>query len=447
MIRALTVPAAAVVFVTAWVVELARLAVPDLLPVPIGAVLMGAFVVLAALRLRRATRILCLILISLAILMLALFGGWDGLIPALDRTAVFAAFFGTILILRGTADRRKEITASRKLFDAMSIKELSSAFLLGSHLVGALLVVGVLAVLAPIQSPDASDEDRRLAAESSLRGMCIAPLWSPFWIAMAVSYQHLPDVPLWHILAIGLVLSALGLVLAHVMYNRDLSVRRALAAMAAFVPVIPPVVISATVIVLLTSLTPLSTLQSVAVGTPILCGLALAPQGFRILGGLARDVGSGIERISDEVSLITIALVLGRVLQHAMAEAGATTWIDGLDLLPVALIAATVVAMTLAAVMGIHQFVSITVMLALLAPLTGDGPGMLSATVLMEAALIGWAFASMIGISAVSVAVGGTMFRVPMERLAFGPNLRYVAIFGVLCIVLLALLNRIMIGG
>jgi hypothetical protein len=63
----------------------------------------------------------------------------------------------------------------------------------------------------------------------------------------------------------------------------------------------------------------------------------------------------------------------------------------------------------------------------------------------MEATLIGWAFSSMTGLSAVSVAVASNMFGVSLEGLAYGPNLRFVAAFGIISIIGLTALNRLLI--
>ena len=58
-------------------------------------------------------------------------------------------------------------------------------------------------------------------------------------------------------------------------------------------------------------------------------------------------------------------------------------------------------------------------------------------TILMEAALVGWAFASMIGLTAVSTATASAMFGVPRGRLIFGPNLVFVGAFGVVSVLFL----------
>ncbi len=99
--------------------------------------------------------------------------------------------------------------------------------------------------------------------------------------------------------------------------------------------------------------------------------------------------------------------------------------------------------MAISSLAGIHQIVSMTVMLVLLVPLNSG----LADTVLMESALIGWAFASMIGISAVSVASAGSMFRVPLEQLVFGPNLKFVTVFGTGAILVLGAVNSFLFGS
>lgn len=62
---------------------------------------------------------------------------------------------------------------------------------------------------------------------------------------------------------------------------------------------------------------------------------------------------------------------------------------------------------------------------------------------MMVAGLVGWAFASMVGITAVSVAVASAMFDVPRQRLSYGPNPRYVAAFGAVAVSALTAVNAV----
>lgn len=427
-------------FVLIWLLALSRIAWPGVVPVWGGASLMIAYGVFVVGGLRRQTMVLCAVLAALAVPLAIAFNAWDAALRAVDGATIFPAFFGTIIVLRATADRRPETANARRMFDRLNEGQRSGAFLVASHLAGSILVVGVMAVLAPILGPDATDAQRRRGAEVCQRGMCLAPLWSPFWIAMAVAYQHLPAVPLWQVMALGLPMAAAGLMLSHMMFARGVGIAGLWRAVTTLGPIVPPVALCAAVITGLTSFTTLTTLQSVAVAIPLLCAGALLSQGRRILTGAVGGTWRGVASVADEVVLMTIALTLGRVLEQVLAATGATEWIGGLALPPASLIALTVVVMTLTSLVGIHQVVSMTVMLVVLVPLRSG----VADLVLMESALLGWGFASMVGISAVSVAMAGSMFQVPPERLVIGPNLKFVATYGVAAIVVLALVNTAM---
>ena len=310
---------------------------------------------------------------------------------------------------------------------------------MAAHLIGALLIVGVLAVLAPIQKNDASDQERRDAAEVCQRGMCLATLWSPFWLAMAVATQHLPNVPLWRIMALGLPMAAGGLLLSPVMFARGIGLGGLWRAVLALRPVVFPVALCAATITRLAGFTSLTTIQSVAIAVPPLCAIGLIGLGLRAMKSAAGDAVRCMATVADEIVLLTVALALGRVLELVLAEIGMTETIAALNPPALLLIAVTVIGITAASLAGIHQVVSMTVMLVLLAPLQSG----LSDLALMEAALVGWAFASMIGVSAVSVATAGSMFRIPMEQLVLGPNLKFVAVYGCAAILALGAVNSL----
>jgi hypothetical protein len=423
-----------------WVTVLVRLASPGVVPTEFVAALMGLYVLFSLPRLRRQTQILCGVLAAVTLVLAAAFDGWAAIPRAADGASIFAAFFGTIMILRATADRRPETANARRMFTDLDRGQQTGAFLVASHVIGALLVVGVMALLAPILGRDATPADRRSAAENCQRGMCLAPLWSPFWIAMAVAYQHLPLVPLWQIMLLGLPMAVAGLLLSHIMFARGVGLVALWRAILALRPIMVPVALCAAVITLLTSFTGLSTLQAVAVAVPPLCAAGLIVLGRRAASSAAASAYHGLANVGDEIVLMTVALALGRVLELVLAEFGVIAWIAAQNLPTLWLIALTVVGMTLTALIGVHQVVSMTVILVLLGPLQSG----LSDLVLMESALVGWAFASMVGVSAVSVAMAGSMFRVPMEQLVIGANLKFVAVYGVAIILALWAVNLAM---
>ncbi|CAN0460371.1 unnamed protein product, partial [Discosporangium mesarthrocarpum] len=266
--------------------------------------LMIVYVALSLNRLRRGTFILCVPLALLAVALAVWFDEWAGIMRGFQNGAVFMAFFGTIVLLRSVADQRPEISRARSLFTGLRTEETNGAFLVGSHIIGSVLVVGVLAVLAPILKNDIDDAGRRRAAEVSQRGMCLAPLWSPFWVAAAFAAQQIPGVPAWEIMALGLGMAVVGLILAHLMYARGVGLPDLWRAVRGFAPIVPSVAVCALMIAGLSSVAGLSTLQALIATIPLLAVATLfMTRGGHAPGAKARaiavDTWRGSSRVCD----------------------------------------------------------------------------------------------------------------------------------------------------
>ena len=422
-----------------WANELIRLVwSPPMLQTAAGW-LMIVFVMLSLPRIRRGTVYLCM---PLAVLTAGLALNFDqaaGVMRGFQDAAVFMAFFGSIVLLRTLADRRPEISRARDLFTSLRTEQINGAFLVGAHVIGSILVVGVMAILAPILKHDADAVTRRRAAEVSQRGMCLAPLWSPFWIASAFATQQLPGVPAWEIMSLGLAMAAVGMVLAHIMYARDVGLSDLWRALLGFAPIVPTVALCAALITGLSAVAGLSTLKALIATIPFLAVVTLIAASIATLRDVATETWRGSSRVSDEIVVVTAALVLGRVLQVAIGDIGIGDTVAALTIPTWGVIASVIFIMTLASLVGIHQLVSMIVVLVIVVPLdTG-----VNDTILMEATLIGWAFASMIGLTAVSTATASAMFGVPRIQLIFGPNLAFAAVFGALSVLLLSLVNSL----
>jgi len=420
-----------------WAMELLRLVwSPPELRTAAG-VLMILYTALALPRIRRATILLCLPLATVAVTLAAFFHHWEGIFRGFENASVFMAFFGSIVLLRAVADQRPEIHRARLLFTGLRAEQTNGAFLIGAHLIGSVLVVGAMAILAPILKRDADDETRRRAGEVSQRGMCLAALWSPFWVAAAFTAQQIPGVPAWEIMSLGVSMAAIGLVLAHMMYARNVGLANLWQAILGFAPIVPSVAACALIIAGLSSVAGLSTLQALIGTIPFIAVLSVVVSRQPIARRVASETRRGSSRVADEIIVVTTALILGRVLEYTVHQVGLSAMIGALDLPPWAVIGCVIGAITAAALCGIHQLVSIIVVLVVFMPLdTG-----IADTVMMEAALVGWCFASMIGITAVSTATASAMFRVPRTQLIYGPNLRFVAAYGILSVILLSLVN------
>lgn len=364
---------------------------------------------------------------------------WIALLDGLVSASVFAAFFGAIGLLKAAAERRKDIRAVESNFLSLNVAARRGAYLLGSHVMGAVLVIGVMAIFAAVQGKEADHTMRLRAAEACQRGMCLGALWTPFWVAMAVVTEQLGNVPLWQIIAIGMPLAALATVMAQLMFGGGGAFRALGRATAALMPVVPAVAISAALVVCLTSFTSLGTLQALIIAVPTLCLISLLQSGRHMLPAAMSETYAGLGRVGAEIMLVTVAFCLGRVLGGAASDAGLTGILESLAMPPPVVIAAVLLVVIATAMIGIHQLLTISIILVLLAPAdTG-----LSDAVLASTMLAGWALAAVIGLSSVATAAAGAMFGVTRDELVYGPNIRFAIAFAVLATVYYSLINLI----
>ncbi len=434
-------PASAIapLFVFVWALVLVRILWRD---APVGdaaALAMAALFAIGFVRLRRRALALAAALAMGALALAAGLGDWAALWAGIGDATTFAAFFVTLVVLRGTAERRPETARTRDLMALLEPRQRLTATLFGANVMGAVLVVGAHAILAPVHDREAAEPERVRVAIIALRGMGLAGLWSPFWIAMAVAFQHLPDVPLWSVMALGLLLSTGGLVLGQAMAGAPRRGTRD--ALCALLPVVPPVAIAAATVVALASFTPLRPLEALLIAIPLLAAAAQLRLGRRALWEVVRDSYARTPGVLGEMVIVTCAFVLGRVLVSALGVVDAAQWLDLAALPEPAIVAAVIVVPAALALIGIHQIVTITVLLVLFTQM----PTGIADLVLFQGALMAWSIASMIGLSAISTIAAASFFGVRLERVAFGANLVFGGAIAALGTVILSLVNAALV--
>ena len=428
------------VLLALWATAIVQIFWPNSQLISASGIILLVYVVMSFRRVRLQLQVLGLLLALTAIGFAAWLDAWSVLWQGIEKAVIFSAFFGTLTLMRATADLRPEIGRARELVEHLSDSARTSGLLVGTNVLGTALVVGVMPIFAPIVGHEAPYEARKSAAEACQRGMCLACLWSPFWLAMALSTEQLPAVPLWQIMALGLSLCALGLVVAQLMYTPDIGMGALWHALRAFSPILPPVALAAAAVLALNAITPLTTLQCLVVGVPVLCVFGLLSQSVDHLRRATNQARQSIGMVRGEIALLSSAFALGKVLEQALQTGGIGDQIIALSPPPFFVISAVVIGMTVLGLAGVHQVVTLTVMLVLF----GTLPIGVSDLALMQAGLLGWAFSSMTGLSAVSVAAASTMFNVPLERVAYGPNIRFVIVFGLVGITMVSSLNWLM---
>ena len=420
-----------------WLTQLARMAWPGAAMDHAAAVVAVLYILRVFVLLRRPTVILCSGLTALAAVLIFIYGGLPTVLVGFKAAPLFAGFFGTIVLLRATADQLRQIATARELFERLKPDHRLGGLLVGSHLLAVVLGPGAYAITAPIVGKSKVEEEHLAAMRACHRGGSIAGLWSPFWIAMALSSQYVPGVPLWQIMALGISMAVCALTASHVLYAPEPGITLLWRALRSLQPIVPPVALCVLLVAVLSGVTVLSTLEALIVSVPVLCLLALLAKGGQALRTTAVNTYRGAAYIGNEITILTVSLALGGVVRHVFAQTGITGWIGGLDLPAIAVIGIMIGTVSVGALAGVHQIVLVTFLLTVFS----DLPVQVADVVLIESALVGWSCSSMIGLSAIMVATATTMFHVPPAKVILGPNLKFAALFAVASILVLAGVN------
>lgn len=429
-----------------WVFAAARILVPvPLVTNVLTWAMTGALVVylLAILPTApRHTKILSSILGAATIAMGAVYGQWHGIVDGLMRASIFPGFLATIVLLRATADQRPEIEAARRMFNDLDPARRDSGVVIGTHMIGFIIQVGVYAVIAPILGRDASDEERRDVFTASIRGMSMVPLWSPFIVGMAVASQYLPLVPLWQIMSLGFVMAVISVTISYLGFDRNRGIGPLLQALRSLVPVAIPILIAAFLVVGTTVVTGLSTLEALIVALPIPCLLAILQVPKGSIGRALRQTTNGFSQIGPETSIICLATILGMVFAASLPQTGIVHWLETHSLPPWVIIFTVIMSMNVAGLLGIHAMVTGIVLLVTFTTVqTG-----VADLVLMQALLVGWGLGSGISIGSLSVAIGATMFRLPPTQLVTRQNILFAFSTSAVLGAILSALNAYLTG-
>ena len=428
-------------FVLLWGSQVVRMAWPSTATDLAGAVLAAAFILRVFVFLRRATIVLCCTLAALAAVLIFVYGDPANVLVGFKAAPMFAGFFGSIVLLRATGDQLQQITQARALFARLKPDHRLGGFLVGSHLLSVVLGPGAYAITAPIIGQSKVEEEHLAAMRACHRGGGVAGLWSPFWIAMALSSQYVPGVPLWHTMALGMSMAACALTASHVLFAPEPSVALLWRALRSLQPIVPPVAVCVLTVAVLSGVTVLSGLEALIVSVPVLCALALLAKGRRAFVTGVANTYRGTAHVGNEISILTISLALGGVIRYVFAETGTTAWIGGLDLPAAAVIAIMIGATSLGALVGVHQIVSVSLLLSVFT----DLPVQVAGVVLIESTLAAWSCSSIIGLSAIMVGTATAMFHVTPGQVILGPNLKFAVLFAVGAILVLAGVNALLV--
>lgn len=405
----------------------------------LAGVAMAAFMIPAIVLARRPTQLLALVLLSTAFALSVSYAAWPALWRGFERAVLLAALLPTLSLLRIALHQNLRIEAYRRKVGARTSAERPVWILSGSYVMASLLSLGAIPVIASLVPAGAQEDVRLRNARAGVCGASLPILWSPFFVALALVTEYVPEVPPGALIAGGLALSALGAVVALRVHGAGSSAHTLVDALRALGGFVVPIALATVALLAVRTVTGFSTIQSILVVLPVLCALLLATPPRRGITTIVPEMWSSLCRIQDEAAIVASAIVFGTVLTAVPWMEDVTT-IRLIAGLPAAmLIFGCMAFMIVGGVFGLLPLVTGTIALVVLTGTTNA----LNDLAIGMSVLAGWSLASMASVSSMVVLVTAGQFEVRPERLVFGRNLGFLLVFVPLCGLAITLLSQI----
>jgi hypothetical protein len=426
-------------FIAIWLTTLAHLLAGRSTPGLAGALLLG---VLMAMALPRASRHIQILfgLITLATTAVILrSGNPETIVSSLASAAVIAAFLPTLIVIRVAVESSPTIPRIRERVSDMDRSERMAWMTSGAHMLGSILTLGYVSVQRPMLPRDLDADEALRLAECGTRGLGLAVVWSPFFVATAVASQLVPGVPAWQMIVIGLGLAAIGGLVAHLMFNRKLGFAGLVRALRRLLPTVPPTLILVGSVAVCSSITGWSGLQSVVLMVPLLCVGFLLWQAPRRIGEALRRIVEGSGRMGDELLFMTGSMVFAGSIAGAQLPDEFRQILLGLVEWPGLLILAEVATIVVLGAIGVHPMITASMLIP--ATMLLEAP--IAAPILAQIVVLAWSLNSTTSAWTLPVVVTSSVFGLPLRALVLGRNIAFIIVFGPLACAALALLNRL----
>jgi hypothetical protein len=387
--------------------------------------------------LRRITFAIVTTLLVAAVALAMHYERLDLLWLGLERAVMFAAFLPTLALLRAAVSKDPRLERYRERLERVSPETRPLWIVSGSFVLASVLSVGSSAIFSSTLRDDAPEVERVAQARANVCGASLALIWSPFFVALAVVSDFLPEVSLLSLVGSGMFVSVLGQILATRIYARATPMKGSFETIAALSGFAMPVVATTILVVVARATTGLSTIQTMLVILPVLCVAYLAFRGRARTDRARRDVWDAMGRMHDDVAAVSAAMIFGVVLSG-------TPWMEGLEIVAflagfpaAAIVGACILLMALLGFAGVQPLVAGTICLIVL---TGGSFGLTDLATGISV-LAGWSASSMLSVSSLLVRVTAAQHGVRPEQLVIGRNMVFFAAFLPLVVMVVMAIN------
>ena len=288
--------------------------------------------------------------------------------------------------------------------------------------------------MRPLLPAEPDEAERRRQAVAALRGVCTAIYWSPFTVGIGFVFFTFPSLPAWQVFGTGMLVALAIIGSAAVSEGRGRSPAALLATVAAFRPILAPLIGATGAVVATVAFSGLSNLQATIVVMPLFCLYQMLKGGRERTWRVTSLALERMARGGDDMLVFTAAVVLGSIL----LDSGPV-----LDVLahvlpphpPVPVLIGVLSAVGLGlGLLGLNAILVGTTIVALAAGSAGDLPPIVLALIV----LYGWTAASMVSFASLAILISGQMFQVETRRLTWSGNVPFLALVGIGNVVVLS---------
>jgi hypothetical protein len=401
----------------------------------ISYVLLAGYLLVSFPQVRTSNRILAGILATLCIVLHRGQLPFSVVARGLEFAVVFAAFLAVLQFVRATVEALPGAGASRGLFAGMDAVSRRVAVLVSCHLLAVVLSIGAFAIVRPLLPTEEDEAERRRQAVMALRGVCTAIYWSPFTVGIGFIFFSFPSLPAWQVFAVGMLCAIAIIGSAAIAEGGRKSPAALIATVAAFRPILAPLIGATGAVVLTVAFSGLSNLQATIVVMPLFCLYQMLKGGRERTWRVASLAIERMARSGDDMLVFTFAVVLGSILLDSRPVLDAMGHLLSPHL-PVPVLIGSLCAIGLAlGLLGLNAILVGTILIALAASSAGDLPEMVMALVV----LYGWTAASMVSFASLAILISGQMFQLETRKLAWSANVPFLALVGLANTVILSL--------
>jgi hypothetical protein len=308
------------------------------------------------------------------------------------------------------------------------------AIIVSCHLLAVVLSIGALAIVRPLLPTEPEESERRRQAVAALRGTCTAIYWSPFTVGIGFIFFSFPTLPAWQVFGTGMLVALAVIGSAALAEGGRRSPAALLATVAAFRPILMPLIGATGAVVATVAFGGLSNLQATIVVMPLFCLYQMLKGGRERTWRVTSLALERMARGGDDMLVFTAAVVVGSILLDSRPVLDLIGHVLP-PLLPVPLLIGVLIGVGLGlGLLGLNAILVGTIIIALAAGGAGDLPPI----ILALAVLYGWTAASMVSFASLAILISGQMFQVDTRRLTWSGNVAFLALVGVANVLVLS---------